>query len=179
MKKMNRCCLEELLHSKGNQMRNQSTHMMTVAWIGSMLPLVPRSDSFTDSNDDSADNSSSEGSDPPDDDGSGGVNESIYSATRAVVIKNIEEINMKARKQGCIQMETSLYPHTNQDLLCSIQKPISIGGIDSEGNALMIEYRRTFGGIVRTKIKILQEKAPAGVYTLHPFFRRIACGDLS
>ena len=145
----------------------------------SMPSLVPRSDHLSDSDDDSAnrnyftfqDDSSS------DDDNSTATNEdtddeSVYSITTATVIKNIEEINMKVRKQGYIQMETHVYPHNKQDLLCSTRKPVSLGGIENKSHAAMIEYRRTFGGMIRTNIKLVKEKAPCGIYTLHPFLKK-------
>ena len=69
-------------------------------------------------------------------------------------------------------METLVYPHNNQDLICSIRKPVSLGGIDSKSYAAMIEYRKTFGGMTRTNIKLVKEKAPCGIYTLHPFLKR-------
>ena len=121
----------------------------------SMPPLVLRSDSLADSDEDSADKNyftfhyddSNSNDDASNDDNSNDEDdESVYSAGTVAVIKNIEEINMKARKQGCIQMEVFVYPHNNQDLLCSIRKPISLGGIDSKSYAAMIEYRKTFGG---------------------------------
>ena len=84
----------------------------------SMLPLVPRSDSFADSDEDSADrnhftfqneNSSSNNDTSSDDENNDEDDEeSVHSISTAAVIRNIEEINMRARKQGCIQM----YTHT-------------------------------------------------------------------
>ena len=36
----------------------------------------------------------------------------------------------------------------------------------------MIEYMRTFGGMIRTNIKLVKEKAPCGIYTLRPFLKK-------
>ena len=49
--------------------------------------------------------------------------------TTAAAIKNIEDINMKARKQGCIKVETLVYLHNNQmGLLVSRFAPGIVGG---------------------------------------------------
>ena len=69
-------------------------------------------------------------------------------------------------------METHFYPHNKQDLLCSTRKPVSLGGIENKSHAAMIEYRRTFGGMIRTNIKLVKEKASCGIYTLHPFLKK-------
>ena len=58
------------------------------------------------------------------------------------------------------------------DLLCSTRKPVNLGGIENKIYASMIEYRRTFGGMIRTNIKLVKEKAPCGIYTLHPFLKK-------
>ena len=145
-----------------------------------MPPLVSRSNSFLDSDNGSADKNyftfrdddvsvdeSSATVEAHDDD-----NESVYSVTAAAVIKNIEGINqcnMKARKQRPIQMKTFVYPHNKQDLQCSIWKPINIRGIHSKSYAAMIKYRRTFGGMIRTNIKLICGRAPSGIYTLQSF----------
>ena len=69
-------------------------------------------------------------------------------------------------------MESHVYPHNKQALLCSVRKPVSLGGIENKSYAAMIEYRRTFGGMIRTNIKLVKETAPCGIYTLHPFLKK-------
>ena len=91
----------------------------------------------------------------------------VYITSSKEVLEKIERTKQRGpddipvRKQGhIVVMETSVYRYVD-DLLFSIPKPNSLGGIKNNNYVNMIEYRRAFGRKTRINTRLMNENMPS------------------